>query len=152
MAFWDSWKRNNRPKEKYYGGDKEALGDLRKESADQLRASQAQTRNGLDAADAAAGKTRGQFDELNSDLRTSAKQQDYDAQAARRGFDGSMSDYGQGRQATLENARKMEADADALASNYQATADKQFQANVCASGPRHPRSSRWSLRGRRSPS
>lgn len=122
MAFWSSWKRNNKPKEKFYGGSKEQLDQYRNQYQQGIQQGRETANAGVAGAQNAANVAREQLNTMNIEQQRLAD----DSNA---GFRQSAGDYQEGRDATLANAGALEADAATMEQKYQNTADSQFRAN-----------------------
>lgn len=129
MAFWDSWKRHQKPKEQFYGGSKEGYAAAQKDYAHGRAVGQATQTAGLQAAYDAASQADDRYGLQNSQLEQQHAQQGQLAGQADKGFTSSMANYAGGRQGQLADAQTIERDASNLQSNYQTTADKQAALN-----------------------
>ncbi len=128
----DGMKRRqerDKPKVQYYGGSEEALNAERNRATEGAKAGSDVATQGLADSREATNRANAQYAYQQLQNDKFAREQERKAGNAAVGFNQSMGDYRGARGQILNSAGKLESEFENANANYQATADKAFNAN-----------------------
>ncbi len=126
---WFFGRGRRKPEKQYYGGSQEKYQEYQNAYADMAERGGRQADWATIHSQDAADKADQRYGQLGQDVADFGAAQGDRAKEANQGIGQSMDDYQAGRRGVLNNAAAIERGARNLQSDYQTTADRQFQLN-----------------------